>query len=103
LENSNSSILVEITNSRALCIHYANSLGLVVLQGVTEAFVEFQGDDRLGKLIEVSSQNVGGIVYGVPCPVQSFSIAIGRIERNLELLDALLATRKSKDTFDVGC
>jgi hypothetical protein len=55
LEDSNSSFLVEITNSWALCVHCANSLGLVVLQGIAEAFVEFQGNDRLGKLIEVPS------------------------------------------------
>jgi hypothetical protein len=102
LEDSNSSFLVEITNSWALCVHCANSLRLVVLQGIAEAFVEFQGNDRLGKLIEVSSQDVGGIVYSVPCPVQSLAVTIGRIERNFELLDTLLATRKTEDTLDVG-
>jgi hypothetical protein len=53
-------------------------------------------------LIEVSSQDVGGIVYSVPCPVQSLAIAVGGIERNLELLDALLATRETKDALDIG-
>jgi hypothetical protein len=72
-----SGVLVEITNSRALCIHCANSLRLVILQGIAEAFVEFQGNDRLGKLIEVSSQNVGSVVYSVTGPVQSLAVAIG--------------------------
>lgn len=69
--------MIKITNGRALGVHYANSLRLVVLQGVAETFVEFQRNDRLGKLVEVSSQNVGGIVYGVACPVQSLAVAIG--------------------------
>jgi hypothetical protein len=102
LVDPNSSILIEVTNGRALCIHYANGLRLVVLQGVAEAFVEFQGNDRLGKLIEVPSQNVGGIVNGVPCPVQTFAVTIRRIECNFELLDPLLASGKTEDTLDVG-
>ena len=41
-------------------------------------------------------------MYSVPCPVQSLAVTIGRIERNFELLDTLLATRKTEDTLDVG-
>jgi hypothetical protein len=102
LVDSNGGVLVEITNRRTLRIHCADSLRLVVLERVAEAFIEFQGDNRLGKLIEISSQDVGSIVHGVPGPVQTFAIPIRRVERDFKLFDTFFTSRKTKDAFHVG-
>jgi hypothetical protein len=74
----------------------------MVFQRVAEALVEFQGDNRFGKLVEISSQNVGRVVHGISSPVEPFAIAIRRVESNLQFLDALLATGKTEDTLNIG-
>jgi hypothetical protein len=74
----------------------------MVLQRVAEALIEFQGDDRFRKLVEISSQNVGRVVHSISSPVETLAIAIRRVERDLEFLDALLATSKTEDTLNIG-
>jgi hypothetical protein len=102
LEDPNSSVRLEVAYRRALCIHRTNCLRLVILQRVAEALVEFQGDNRFGELVEISSQNVGRVVHGISSPVEPFAIAIRRVERDLQFLDALLATGKTEDTLNIG-
>jgi hypothetical protein len=102
LEDPNSSIRLEVAYRRALCIHRTNGLRLVVLQGIAEALVKFQRNNRFGKLVEISSQNVGRVVHGISSPVEPFAVPIGRVESDLKFLDALLATGKTEDTLDIG-
>lgn len=66
-------------------------------------FVKLQRNDRLGQLVQIAAQDVGGIVDGIPGPVQAFSISFGGVEDLLEILDAFCRSVKTKDTFHIGC
>ena len=78
------------------------SLRLVVSKRFSEALIEFKWNDGLRELIEVSAQNVRCIVHSVAGPVQAFTVAVGRVKRDLELLDALLAPSQPKNTLDIS-
>lgn len=65
----------------------------------SEALVEFERNDWLGKLVEVASEDIGGIVNSVAGPIETLSISVGRVKGGLELLDALLGAGESKDTL----
>lgn len=58
-------------------------------QRVAESFVQVEGDDWLRKIVEVSAQDVGGIVNCVSVPDEALAVSIGRVEDELELLYAL--------------
>jgi hypothetical protein len=60
-----------------------NGLSLVRPQRIPESFVKRQGDDRLWKLIEISSKYVCSVVDCVASPVKTFAILGGRVENGL--------------------
>jgi hypothetical protein len=49
-------------------------------EGVAEFLVQIEGDNRFGEIVEVSSQNVGSIVYRVSIPDKTLSVSIRRVE-----------------------
>jgi hypothetical protein len=61
----------------------------MVPKRVAKSLVEFEWYYRLRELVEVSSEDVGCIMYGVASPVQPFAIPVRRIECFSQLLDAL--------------
>lgn len=77
-------------------------LALIRRQGLTKLFVKLQRNDRLGQLVQIAAQDVGGIVDSIPGPVQAFSIPFGGVEDLLEILDAFCRSVKTKDTFHIG-
>ena len=78
-------------------------LALVDAQRLAELFVKIQGHDGFGQLVEIATENVGGIVHGVTGPVQAFPVAFGGVEDLLEVLDALCGAVEAEDALDVGC
>jgi hypothetical protein len=66
-------------------------------------FIEFPGDDRLRKLVEVPAKDVGSIVDCVAGPVKPFAVPRRSIEERLELLDALCRTAQSKYALYISC
>lgn len=102
LVDANSLDRVEVADVRGLHVHGSDGLGLVVLERVAEAFVELERDDRFGQLVEVPTQDVGGIVDGVATPVEPLSVAIGRVKGNAQFLDALLGATETEDALDVS-
>lgn len=93
---------VEVADIGGLHIHGTDSLGLVILKRVTEAFVELERDDGFGQLVEVPAQNVGSVVDRVATPVETLSIAVGRVECNTQFLDALLGSTEAEDALYIG-
>jgi hypothetical protein len=85
--------------ARLLAFFY---LLLVDAQRIAETFVELQGYDGLGQLVQVSAKYVGGIVNSIPGPIQSFSISLGGVKDLLEILNALGRSIESKNTFHIG-
>lgn len=79
-----------------------DSLGLMIPEGISEPLVELQRDNRLGQLIEVSSEDVGSIMHSVACPVQAFAISVGAVKCYLELLDTLLASGQPENALDIS-
>jgi hypothetical protein len=59
-------------------------------QWVAKAVIEFERNDGLWQVIEVSAQNVCGIMHGVTSPVQTLAVPVRRIKGGPKLLDALL-------------
>jgi hypothetical protein len=49
-------------------------------KGVAEFLVQIEGDDRLGEIVEVSSQNIGSIMYRVSIPDKTLAVSIRRVE-----------------------
>jgi hypothetical protein len=93
---------VEVADVGGLHVHRADGLGLVVLKRVAEAFVELEWDDGLGQLVEVSTQDVGGVVDRVATPVETLAVAIGRVKGIAQFLDALLGSTQTEDALDIG-
>jgi len=91
-----------VTDVGGLHVHGANGLGLVVLKRVAEAFVELERDDGFGQLVEVSAQDVGGIVDGIATPVEPLAVAIRRVKSNAQFFDALLGSTQTEDALDIG-
>lgn len=81
----------------------ANGLFRGALEGLSEFFVEVQWDDGLGEVVEVSSKHIRGVVHGVSVPDQTFSISVGRVKNQLQLLDALFRAAQTEDALDAGC
>lgn len=81
----------------------ALGLALIDAQWLAKLFVKIQGHDRFRQLVQIATEDVGGIVHGVTGPVQTFPVAFGGVEYFLEVLDALRGTVKAEDAFDVGC
>lgn len=75
--------MIEIAHILSLGFHIANRLGLMTSKRISATFIEGEGDDRLWQPIQISPQDVGCIVDGVPCPVKSFAIAIRRVKQYL--------------------
>jgi hypothetical protein len=59
---------------RPLCI--AHSLLGCTSEGVAELLVKIEGNDGFGKVVEISSQNVGSIVYSVSIPDETLPVSI---------------------------
>lgn len=78
-------------------------LFLVDTEGLAEALVEFQRNDRFRQLVQVSAEDVGGIVNRVSGPIQALSVTFGRVEYFLEILDTLGGPIESEDTLDISC
>ena len=76
-------------------------LFLINAQWLTETFVEFKRDDGFWQLVQVSAQDIGGIMDGVSGPIQSLSISLGRVKDLLEVLYTFCGSIESKDTFDI--
>jgi len=75
---------------------------LVIPNWAPEAFVKFEWNDWFRELVEITSKDVGGIMDGIACPVESFAKSIRRVKGSLELFDALFGSGKSKDTLYIG-
>lgn len=45
---------------------------------------------RLREIVEVASQNIGGVMYSIARPIQTFSITGWGVKGSPELFDALL-------------
>ena len=80
----------------------ANRLSLMVAQRLSERIIVLQGDDGLGELVEVPSENIGSVVDGVASPVQTLSPARGRVEGHLELFYSFLRARQAEYALDIG-
>lgn len=77
------------------------NLPLVNAQGLTETFVKFEWDDGFRQLIQVSTEDVGGVVYRVSGPIQALSITFWGVEYFLEVFDTFRGTIESEDTFHI--
>jgi len=42
------------------------------------------------ELVEITSKDVGGIMDGIACPVESFAKSVWRVKGSLEFFDTLL-------------
>ena len=58
--------------------------------------------NRLGEVIEVAAQDIGGVMYSIAGPIQALSISRRGVKGSLELLDALFRTRQPKDALYIG-
>lgn len=97
----NSSLLVKIRDKlRSLGI--AHGLLGRPAEGVTELFVKIKGNDGFGEVVEVSTEDVRGIVDGISIPDKALAIPIRRVENGLELLDPLFRTAEAENAFDTG-
>jgi hypothetical protein len=74
----------------------------MITQRLPKTLVEIQWDYWFGKLIEITSQNVGGIMDGIASPVQPFAVTIWRIKNLLQVLDALRGATEPEDTLNIG-
>ena len=88
---------------RLVCRRRALDLALVGAQGLAELLVEVQGHDRLGQLVEITTEDIGGIMHGVAGPIEAFSVTFGGVEGFLEVLDSFCGSVETKDTLHVGC
>lgn len=95
-------VRIESTNRWILPFNGANRFGLVVPQRLTEGVIMLQRNNGLGEVVKVATQDVGGIVHRVACPVEAFAVAWRGIECSLELLDSLFRAGQSEDAFDIG-
>jgi hypothetical protein len=77
-------------------------LFLVNAKGLAEALVEFQGNDGFGQLVQVSTEDVGGIMNGVSGPIQALSVTFGGVKNLLEILDTLGGSIESENALDIG-
>jgi hypothetical protein len=101
LVSSNGGLLIKVFHKlRTFCI--ADGLLSCSPQRVSKLLIQIQGHHRLGQVVEISSEYVGGIVNSVTIPDESFSVPIRRIEQSLELFDALFGATQTKNTFRAG-
>lgn len=77
-------------------------LSLVGFEGFAEAVVELERHDGLRELIQVSAEDIGGIVDSIAGPVQTFSVAFGGVKDLLQVLDAFGGAADAEDALDVG-
>jgi len=97
-------VRIESTNRWILAFNGPNRFRLVIPQRLAEGVVMLQRNNGFGEVVEVATQDVGGIVHGVACPVEAFSVAWRGIKCSLELLDSLFRTSQPEDTFYIrGC
>jgi len=57
---------------------------------------------RFGEVVEVTAQDIGGVMYSIAGPIQALSISRRGVKGSLELLDALFRARQPKDALYVG-
>jgi hypothetical protein len=74
----------------------------MVSKRLAEGFVEVEGDNGFGELVQVATEDVCCVVDCVPSPVEAFSIALCRIKNLLELFDASRRAAQTKDALDLG-
>lgn len=86
-----------------VCRRRALDLALVRAQGLAELLIEVQGHDRLGQLVEITTEDVGGIMHGVAGPIEAFSVTFGGVEDFLKVLDSFCRSVEAKDTLHIGC
>lgn len=84
-----------------LSLRSTSHLGLVGAQWISELFVVLQWYNGFWKLVQISPQDIGCVVYCVTCPVQSLAITLGRIEDVLKIFDTFGGTAQTKDTFNI--
>ena len=80
----------------------ARGLGGRALQRCPKLFIQVYGHDGLGEVVEIAAKDVGGIVDGVSGPIEAFAVLVGRVEKRLELLDALFRAAETKNAFNTG-
>lgn len=93
LIGAHSGVWIETSHRRLLTFAGAYSLGLMAFERIPERVIVLQWYDRFREVVEVASQNVGGVVYSIPGPVQTFSIARRGVKGSPQLFDALLGAR----------
>ena len=69
LIGAHSGIWIETSHRWLLAFAGAYSLGLVAFERIPERVIVLQWYDRFREVVEVASQNVGGVVYSIPGPI----------------------------------
>lgn len=87
---THSRVGVETSDRGLLSFAGAYSLSLVAFKRIPEWIIVLQRYYRLREVVEVASQNIGGVVYSIARPIQTFSIAGWSVKGSPELFDALL-------------
>lgn len=85
LVSDNGGIHIEIFDELG-AIGVASGLSSGSFQRFSKFLIQFKGNDRLRKVVEVATEDVGGIVDRVPIPHQPFAVPIWRVEDVFELL-----------------
>lgn len=69
LIGAHSGVWIETSHRRLLTFTGAYSLGLVAFERIPERVIMLQWYDGLREIVEIASQNVGGVVYSIPGPI----------------------------------
>lgn len=80
----------------------AGSLGSGPFQRFSELLIEIQRNHRFGEVIEVATEDVGGIMNCVTVPNEAFSVPIRGVKQGLQLLDSLFGPVKAEDALNLG-
>jgi len=87
---AHSRIGIEASDRGLLSFTGAYCLSLMAFERIPERVIMLQRYYRLREIVEVAAQNIGGVMYSIAGPIQTFSIAGWGVKGRPEFLDALL-------------
>jgi hypothetical protein len=90
---AHSGIGIKASDRGLLAFTRAYGFSLVALERIPERVIMLQRYYRLREIVEVAAQNIGGVMYSIAGPIQTFSIAGWGVKGSPELFDALLGAR----------
>lgn len=78
----------------------------IIEQWLSEFLIKLQRNNGLGKVVEISSKKIGGVMYGVGRPIEVLAIVLIWVGDNgLELFDTASRpayTKNALDLFGIG-